>query len=64
MRVLRNRRKDKQMKKVITMLLAASLAACAGMSRREQNTYIGAIIGSLLWVPGAAIGGYVGHNMK
>jgi hypothetical protein len=52
------------MKKFATMILAASLAACAGMSRREQNTYIGAIIGSIFWVPGAAIGGYVGHNMK
>ena len=52
------------MKKLFAMLLAtAVLAGCAGMTQREQNTYVGAAIGSILFVPGALIGGYIGHNM-
>ncbi|MCL1892543.1 MAG: osmotically-inducible lipoprotein B [Alphaproteobacteria bacterium] len=51
------------MKKMAAMLIALGmLAGCAGMTQREQNTYIGAAIGSILFVPGALIGGYIGHN--
>ncbi|MCL1785934.1 MAG: prenyltransferase [Alphaproteobacteria bacterium] len=53
------------MKKLIAIAIAAAvLTGCAGMTQREQNTYIGAAIGSIFFVPGALIGGYIGHNMK
>ena len=53
------------MKKFVALaLIAVTLGGCAGMTRREQNTYIGAVIGSIFWIPGAALGGYIGHNMK
>jgi len=57
--------KESTMKKFLALaLVAATLGGCAGMSRQEQNTYVGAVIGSIFWVPGAAIGGYIGHNMR
>jgi osmotically inducible lipoprotein OsmB len=59
-------------------LLAAcvlSLSACAGMSRQQSNTAVGAaagaVVGSVLTggsgvgtVGGAAIGGYIGNQVK
>ena len=53
------------MKKLAAIFLAtAVLTGCAGMTQREQNTYIGAAIGSILFVPGALIGGYIGHSLE
>jgi len=61
-------------KVVATVLLTASLGACAGMSRQDQNTAIGAAIGgvggaaltggsALGTVGGAAVGGIIGHGV-
>ncbi|WP_025916951.1 glycine zipper 2TM domain-containing protein [Herminiimonas sp. CN] len=58
---------------VVTAL--ASLAACSGMSRRDQNTAVGAGIGavsgavltggsSVGTVGGAAVGGIIGHEVS
>ena len=55
-------------------VLALSLAACAGMTRQERNTAIGAgvgaIGGSVLTggstagaIGGAAVGGVIGHEI-
>ncbi len=57
----------------VTMLL--SLSACAGMSRNEQNTAVGAgagaVVGSVLTggsavgtVGGAVVGGVIGDKVK
>ena len=51
-------------KSIAALLMITMLAGCSGMTRREQNTYVGAVIGSILWIPGAAIGGLIGHGMK
>ena len=56
------------------LTLAASLGACSGMSRQDQNTAIGAgagaVGGSVLTggstigtLGGAAIGGYIGNQV-
>jgi len=56
-------------------VLALSLAGCAGMSQRDQNTAIGAGVGAvggsvltggsaLGTVGGAAVGGVVGNQIK
>ena len=53
-------------KGLICTLLAASLAACAGMSERDRDTVVGAGVGTAVGagvtgdVGGAAIGGVVG----
>jgi len=53
------------MKKIAAIAISmAVLTGCAGMTPREQNTYIGAAIGSILFIPGALIGGYIGHNLE
>ncbi|SDX10030.1 osmotically inducible lipoprotein OsmB [Collimonas sp. OK242] len=57
----------------MTLLMAISLSACDGMSRRGQNTAIGAGIGAvggavltngsaLGTVGGAAVGGVIGNQ--
>ncbi len=57
----------------VAILLAASLAGCAGMSTRQKNAAVGAAVGgvagavltngsALGTVGGAAIGGYIGHG--
>jgi hypothetical protein len=57
--------KEKPMKKLSAIFLTtAVLTGWAGMTQREQNTYVGAAIGSILFVPGALIGGYIGHNIE
>ena len=51
---------------LIGALLAASLAACAGMSERDRDTVVGAGVGTAVGagvtgdVGGAAVGGVVG----
>ncbi|WP_298220110.1 prenyltransferase [Halothiobacillus sp.] len=49
-----------------TLLL--SLAGCAGMSQRDQNTAVGGAVltgGSAVGtVGGAAVGGVIGHEVK
>ncbi len=67
------------LKKVATNLAVAamvfSLAGCAGMTRQDKNTAIGAGIGAVSGsvltggsavgtVGGAAIGGVIGHGVK
>jgi len=53
------------MKKTLACGLAIlMLAGCAGMTRREQNIFIGSAIGAIFWWPGALLGGYIGSQMK
>lgn len=58
----------------LTAATIVSLAACSGMSRRDQNTAVGAGIGavsgavltggsSVGTVGGAAVGGIIGHEV-
>jgi osmotically inducible lipoprotein OsmB len=58
---------------IIAVLL--SMAACAGMSTRDQNTAIGAGVGAVAGsalsdgsavgtLGGAAVGGIIGHNVR
>jgi osmotically inducible lipoprotein OsmB len=60
---------------VIAMLLAASLSGCAGMTRQQQETAIGAGVGGAAGyglsggsaagtLGGAAVGGIVGHEWR
>ncbi|WP_026182590.1 osmotically-inducible lipoprotein OsmB [Leeia oryzae] len=64
--------------KIVTSIVAAailvSLSGCSGMSRRDQNTAIGAGIGAVGGavltggstvgtVGGAAVGGIIGHEL-
>lgn len=57
----------------IAVLLAATLAGCAGMTPRERDTAVGAAIGgvggaaatggsALGTLGGAAAGGFIGHQ--
>jgi osmotically inducible lipoprotein OsmB len=59
----------------VMVLIASMLGGCAGMTRTQQNTAIGAgvgaVAGSVLTggdtlgtLGGAAIGGVVGHGVK
>jgi osmotically inducible lipoprotein OsmB len=56
------------------ILLSLTLAACGGMTTRDKNTAIGAGVGgvagavltngsALGTVGGAAVGGYIGHQV-
>ncbi|HJU22378.1 MAG TPA: glycine zipper domain-containing protein [Casimicrobiaceae bacterium] len=51
---------------VVCAILAANLAACAGMSERDRDTVVGAGVGTAIGagvtgdVGGAAVGGVVG----
>lgn len=66
----------KQAKRITaTLLLAAMLAGCAGMSARQQNAAVGAAVGgvagavltngsALGTVGGAAVGGIIGHGVR
>ena len=60
---------------VITMVLAAALGGCAGMTPQQRDTAAGAAIGgvggaaltggsALGTVGGAAVGGVVGHEWR
>ena len=60
--------------KVVAAVMVLGLAACSGMSQREQNTAIGAGIGAvggavltggsaIGTVGGAAVGGVIGHQV-
>lgn len=57
-----------------TIMLALSLAACSGMSQRDQNTAAGAAIGGVAGsvltggsvvgtIGGAAVGGVIGNTV-
>ena len=59
----------------VAAALLVSLSACAGMSRQDQNTAVGAGIGAVGGavltggsavgtVGGAAVGGIIGHEIK
>jgi len=61
------------MKSITVLILDGSLAACSGMTHREQNTAVGAAGGAVLGnvltggsilgtVGGAAVGGVIGHE--
>lgn len=60
---------------VLAAALLLSLGACAGMSRQDQNTAVGAGIGAvggavltggsaIGTVGGAAVGGVIGHEVS
>lgn len=60
---------------LMTIVMAASLVGCAGMTGREKNTAVGAGVGAvggavltggsaLGTVGGAAIGGFIGHELN
>jgi len=60
-------------KTIAVLLLASSLGACAGMTRSERNTAVGAgagaAVGAVLTggsvlgtAAGAAVGGVIGHE--
>jgi len=59
----------------LTVVMVLGLAACSGMTQREQNTAIGAgagaVVGGVLTggspvgvVGGAAVGGVIGHEVS
>lgn len=59
----------------LAMLMASMLAGCADMTTRQKNTAVGAAVGgatgavlthgsALGTVGGAAIGGFIGHEVK
>lgn len=59
----------------IALAMAVVLGGCSGMSTRDRNTAIGAGIGAVSGsvltngsavgtVGGAAVGGYIGHEIK
>jgi len=53
------------MKKMLIAALALCvLAGCSRWTRRENNIFVGAAIGSILFVPGALIGGYIGSTIR
>ena len=59
------KQKEKTMKKLVALsAVVVMLSGCADMTRREQNMYVGAVIGSIFWIPGAALGGFIGHQMR
>jgi osmotically inducible lipoprotein OsmB len=58
----------------VTVVMVLGLAACSGMTQREQNTAVGAGAGALVGgvltggspvgvVGGAAVGGIIGHEV-
>ncbi|SEG88705.1 glycine zipper 2TM domain-containing protein [Marinobacterium lutimaris] len=60
--------------RIVAVVMLIGLAGCAGMSRQEQNTAIGAGVGavggSILTggsttgtLGGAAVGGFIGHEI-
>ena len=60
--------------KVVAAVMVLGLAACSGMTQREQNTAVGAGIGAvggavltggsaIGTVGGAAVGGVIGHQV-
>ena len=60
--------------KVVTAVMVLGLAACSGMTQREQNTAVGAGIGAvggavltggsaIGTVGGAAVGGVIGNQV-
>ena len=60
----------KRVAKLMTCtFLAASLAACAGMSERDRDTVVGAGVGTAIGagvtgdVGGAAVGGVIGNQV-
>lgn len=61
--------------RVVAAVMVLGLAACSGMTQREQNTAIGAgagaVVGGVLTggsplgvVGGAAVGGVIGHEVS
>lgn len=61
-------------KAIAVIVLSASLGACAGMTRSEKDTAIGAAAGGVIGnivtggsalgtVGGAAVGGVIGHEV-
>ncbi|SCK22029.1 glycine zipper 2TM domain-containing protein [Vogesella sp. LIG4] len=65
--------KTSMSRSIFITLILTSLAGCAGMTQRQQNTAIGAAIGGVAGsiltngsgigtVGGAAIGGVIGHG--
>ena len=60
---------------MIAMLMATTMAGCADMTTRQKNTAIGAAVGgvtgaalthgsALGTVGGAAVGGFIGHEVR
>ncbi len=60
---------------VVAVIVALGLSGCAGMTRQDRNTAIGAGIGAVSGsvltggsavgtVGGAAVGGVIGHGVK
>ena len=48
----------------VAIVMLFSVAGCSGMSRQDKNTAVGAGIGAVGTLGGAAVGGIIGHEIK
>lgn len=67
--------KTRSVSTLAIVILAVSLSACAGMSKRESNTAVGAVVGGVVGaaatggstvgtVGGAVVGGAIGNELS